>query len=646
MQKIIGAFTILFAALFAHAATYTVAASGGDYATIQACASVVNPGDVCLVYEGNYPERTTASRGGTGPTNLVTFKAQGTVTTQGFSVTGNYIRIEGFVFNSINSSSSYIVNAAASYAEIVNNTFQGPYDAFLGAVGISSNNSESSKVTGNVFDGLNMGTAIAFYGTGHLAENNIIRNSSDIDAFRVFGRDHIIRRNSMIDITDGPIGNHIDFIQTFGQNGRNCHDLLIEQNFVMNVDGQIGQLTQGCGLDPSGSNAKGSTCSLMTEANGQLTSLTATSLTDSTKSWIVGIWVENYWAGRIVTLINGNATGKSYLITANTNDTLTLSNLDGSAANLVSDGVDVGDSYEMRMRVGWWTFRNNIFVNVIQLSNNLPGMTFTNNTFVNVPSIATGDSENRGRSFDTTIVGNIHMFDKNNTILYKPQELLKPSFRADYNYASMGPPDYIAKLSSCSEEYTDFRFCEAVWPGKHGINGGDPLLINIANPLGADGVPFTLDDGLKPTASSLLCGADENGADIGAYSCDPNVVFVGGDPEEPPTPAAPTITTSCPLPSGQAGAVYSQTMTATGTTPITWDLSAGALPTGLTLASGGALTGTPTQDGTFNFTLRATNSVGNDTEACSVVIAAADPPTGRKFKPSGRVRFTGPVRTP
>ena len=46
--------------------------------------------------------------------------------------------------------------------------------------------------------------------------------------------------------------------------------------------------------------------------------------------------------------------------------------------------------------------------------------------------------------------------------------------------------------------------------------------------LGADGIPFTVDDGLKPTASStLLCGKGLGGVDIGAYSCNPAVVFSG-----------------------------------------------------------------------------------------------------------------------
>ena len=37
------------------------------------------------------------------------------------------------------------------------------------------------------------------------------------------------------------------------------------------------------------------------------------------------------------------------------------------------------------------------------------------------------------------------------------------------------------------------------------IEGGDPLFVNIADPLGPDGLPFTQDDGLRPLATSAAC---------------------------------------------------------------------------------------------------------------------------------------------
>ncbi|MFN3878694.1 MAG: putative Ig domain-containing protein, partial [Brevundimonas sp.] len=76
------------------------------------------------------------------------------------------------------------------------------------------------------------------------------------------------------------------------------------------------------------------------------------------------------------------------------------------------------------------------------------------------------------------------------------------------------------------------------------------------------------------------------------------------------TVQAPTITVSpATLPSPSVGAAYSQTVTAGGgTAPYSYAVTAGALPTGMTLSAGGVLSGTPTAGGTFNFTLTATDS--------------------------------------
>ena len=77
------------------------------------------------------------------------------------------------------------------------------------------------------------------------------------------------------------------------------------------------------------------------------------------------------------------------------------------------------------------------------------------------------------------------------------------------------------------------------------------------------------------------------------------------------------------LPNGTVGTPYSQALTQTGGIgTITWSVTAGALPPGLLLNSGtGVLSGTPTQMGTFNFTITATD--GNNctgSQAYSVLI--------------------------
>lgn len=95
---------------------------------------------------------------------------------------------------------------------------------------------------------------------------------------------------------------------------------------------------------------------------------------------------------------------------------------------------------------------------------------------------------------------------------------------------------------------------------------------------------------------------------------------------------APTITVGPPsLAAATVGTAYSGTMTATGgTAPNTFAVTAGALPTGLVLnGTTGAITGTPTVPGTYNFTVTATDSLGfTGARAYNVAIAStAAPPT-------------------
>ncbi|MDW8205853.1 MAG: ExeM/NucH family extracellular endonuclease, partial [Cytophagales bacterium] len=85
----------------------------------------------------------------------------------------------------------------------------------------------------------------------------------------------------------------------------------------------------------------------------------------------------------------------------------------------------------------------------------------------------------------------------------------------------------------------------------------------------------------------------------------------------------PTITINpTSLPNGTVGSSYSQTLTQTGLTGTpTWTVSSGSLPAGLSLNSGtGAISGTPTAAGTYNFTIQVSGGGCSATQSYTVVI--------------------------
>ncbi|TIQ37119.1 MAG: autotransporter domain-containing protein [Mesorhizobium sp.] len=187
---------------------------------------------------------------------------------------------------------------------------------------------------------------------------------------------------------------------------------------------------------------------------------------------------------------------------------------------------------------------------------------------------------------------------------------------------------------------------------------GPTLVVSPTNPPdGAQGIPYSqqfstsggtapytysLDSGSLPpgltlSSSGLLSGTPTT---VGSFtftikSQDSTTISTGGSWFVAPSVtvvinAAPTIVVSpTTLPGGATvGSSYSTAIAASGgTSPYTFAISAGSLPAGLTLSSAGTLSGTPTAGGTFNFTVRATDTSGapgpfSGTQDYSLTVAA------------------------
>ena len=112
----------------------------------------------------------------------------------------------------------------------------------------------------------------------------------------------------------------------------------------------------------------------------------------------------------------------------------------------------------------------------------------------------------------------------------------------------------------------------------------------------------------------FLRATDDSGIDTGTVNCfslflEPISCVPGGG-----ACACPTITlTPSTLPDGTLNQPYDETIIANGgAAPITFSVTSGSLPSGLTLSSSGQLSGTPDTAGNFNFTITAT-----DTNLCT-----------------------------
>ncbi len=154
--------------------------------------------------------------------------------------------------------------------------------------------------------------------------------------------------------------------------------------------------------------------------------------------------------------------------------------------------------------------------------------------------------------------------------------------------------------------------------------------------------------GTAPYSYALTAGALPSGvvldAATGALSGTPTVSgtfnFTLTVTDSTPSPAAQasqsytlsiagaTLVPSQPtLPPAVRGTPYSQVLTATGgVAPYTYSLASGTLPAGLTLASNGVLSGTPTAEGSTSFTI-AVADAGNATatQAYTFMVSTAAP---------------------
>ena len=86
---------LLIIALPLSANTFTVkAGGGGNYTTVQACATAMAPGDTCTVYAGTYNENVTVPAGTAGNYKTLNVNGSDVVSVTSFTV-GSHTKLVG-----------------------------------------------------------------------------------------------------------------------------------------------------------------------------------------------------------------------------------------------------------------------------------------------------------------------------------------------------------------------------------------------------------------------------------------------------------------------------------------------------------------------------------------------------------------------
>ena len=194
----------------------------------------------------------------------------------------------------------------------------------------------------------------------------------------------------------------------------------------------------------------------------------------------------------------------------------------------------------------------------------------------------------------------------------------------NYFFSGLVPGRYFVQVAASSF---------ALGQPLHGLlsipgNGGDDHVDDDADENGIDSpnpdvtgirsVVITLAEGTEPVETGFRSNEDDALDTNGDMTID--FGFVGACPTMSIVPGT--------LANGSVGTAYGTTnFVVAGTTAVVaWNLSAGVLPPGLALSPTGGLSGTPTQAGTYGFTIRA--ATGDACETTTVYSVTIAPPAG------------------
>lgn len=477
--------------------------------TITKAAQAAVPGDIIMVREGLYPERVLSVRGGLSENRRITFRADGRVIMRGFRINHPFITIDGFDItghSALSTIDSHVrVDRNAEAFQMVNCTIRDALQLVRDDFRFESQGSRIITDTGGL---LASGLAAGHFISLDPATNRVSLTSTNS------------RTLLISEVTDSII----TVTNTLNDQGPQRLYLTASPVYGLSFDGASRRaLIRNCRFSNLGLDAL----------------------------FLIGS--NHVFEANIIEKMNGwNAMhfgGKGHLFRHNI--------IRDSSAIAHSPSPDAFDNFApaaydkvifkqnlvmafqgvIAAQKGAGTssnllFLRNVFVDTGWLTLSHPATRIENNTFLRCASAANSVVSRSSHPISLRIAEPAasgaedarHTIIRNNLFIDCGQaagaippsqtgwyEIRGPSdtIIAEGNFVSGGAPDYAAKTG---------------WPENPDLNGGNPLLTNIDDVLGPDGIPFTHDDGLRPSEASRLVGAGVGSRSIGAYNVSPPVL--------------------------------------------------------------------------------------------------------------------------
>ena len=242
-------------------ATYSVELTGVDtnpgtaqapLRTVQKAINLAVAGDTVLVGNGFFDESVKSLNAG-NPGQPIVLDGQGKASLRRVTLNKNYITVKGFtIHGEANAGSSAIyIDFNANFALITNNIIDTQQK--LGVNGLvmvtdtfdplKTNAPRHCLIISNSIGNILGCTAAIVAGRFNEFKLNTVTNIYTSDFLRLFGHTNLVQNNRFLNnIMREGIGNHPDFIQTFGENKQSSLGHIINANVVSNVIG--GQLCQ------------------------------------------------------------------------------------------------------------------------------------------------------------------------------------------------------------------------------------------------------------------------------------------------------------------------------------------------------------------------------------------------------------------